>query len=299
MLRVTQHVLTQQDGKYLYQGAPFNGIVYTVLDGKVCAVEMCRDGMVTGPIKNRFLPNHSVHVDGSVLVGYDESPRYFQDELFNGIGYDFYDGHCLTEHYYINGLSAYVVWFTDAGKLNSVDFGEDNDCYGETYEWYASGAIERIEYLHRDEQHNDFVRAGFSWHEDGSTRSIRLSTDYYKNILDIKDRLHLPIFTSQGFARALTGGESVFISGDGCDDELLFDLAADGGLDNTKTLDLTWTRMTPQALDVVRSLDHIQALDVDDRDWSAAFISLTDLQQLAAEMPHLKVTYNDALVASS
>jgi hypothetical protein len=165
MLRILIAAMNEVEGKYWYQGQLFSGVGFFA-HGDHVQGRWINLGLVEEVYSPIFLEAESVfsqlNLTGSLsdydLISYENQP-------FNGIGYEFSDEFCIHEAVVFHGAVHSEAYWNAEGVMLHLSL--DNGKFGEIYEWHPNGERKSI-----DISTNSSFVGHFSFTQEGALRYL-------------------------------------------------------------------------------------------------------------------------------
>lgn len=222
MLRLNIKSLVKFNGKWFYNRHLFNGICFEVIDDVVIAMSIIKDGIWVGEYINPYInkPLGSISmIDSDALTTLnnacdENAPVIYNQEFFTGVSYDFMHGFCTGETYYIDGeTEAHVDYF----KTGSISYLKLHECgVAQTITWFANGGIQNYALFSRERFNVDIRHVA-----SNKICVLCIDGDYFEDIVTLGSCLRFNFFNDKKFFSKIAGDRTLFLSGNGIDDELV------------------------------------------------------------------------------
>lgn len=277
-------LIQSSDGKWLFNGRLFNGVIFSFCEGRLISSVKCIDGNLAGNYQNEYFDDSfDLKVNWEFLTGNDgdhEGPAQFQGKLFTGMAYDMDDGVCTGETRYIDGWPKSYQSYFKTGDIEGLELLEKEPI--QSYFWHQNGVVKTIEISC---QRRTKLNADFD--QRGCLISIGIYGPYFEEVEQFADYLTFPVVISKKYFDGISCGSRVCFFGDSFEDEILEKICNSGGFDKTKEVIMTRTRVTIESISILAACANLKKLTIED-----GAILESDLVELGAKYPNLRINLN-------
>lgn len=255
MIRVKMDALETKDGLYLLKGEIFQGIGYHVSAHQVVAAYSIEQGQLGAKLGSTISPG----MEASGIVSdflepneenYDGEPVSYNSKPFTGLAYEFRKQHCVSEELYLDGCSKRAVTWYLSGNIATYEILDERVI--QDIAWFENGLLKFVKYTEKDVFEFDL-----RFNESNFLTCVRIFGDYFGRLYSLKENLKLNNFDMNFIKHQICADISLYMAGDGIDDDILCSIVESGGLSITQKLHISNTLIGRKGID---SLSHLERL---------------------------------------
>jgi hypothetical protein len=293
MIRINIDALETKDNLYFLNGEAFQGVGYEVSAHQVVAAYQFEQGQRIEKLDSVILPGRDalgVHSDflEPHEENYDGEPFSFNGQPYTGLAYEFRNHRCVSEELYVGGsLQRAITWYP-SGNMDAYEILDED--VTQDIAWFENGQPKFVKYAEKD-----VFLMDFRFSENGLATCAWIEGDYFGRLGALREKLKLSYLDLDYIQHELSVDESVFMAGDGINDEILHSLFDSGGLSGAKAVHLFHTAISGDGIDLLSHLENLEHLIVEsdeDRAVKEALIRLKKAQ------PILKIEWNRTILPS-
>lgn len=285
MLRLKKIALTEEYGKFFYQGNLFTGVAFTTNEGgMVDAIEILA-GIEAGKYFPKYFPVSDCRVIDMEFLEPEDETDYepflcFNGERFTGVAFEFDGVFCTGELLYERGWSDSQVTYYEAGRLESIELIEND--FSQIYQWYENEQVKRYEVAARSS-----FSFNLAFNEDGYLSALGMEGDCFNQARLMSDKLVVPFLKEESFIDDLKAAEFLSLSGHSVTDELFKRLISFGGLEQTESISLLQTAVTKEGLCLLRKENRLNKLLI-----NSDIMNLDDVKLFKSDRPDCYIDFN-------
>jgi hypothetical protein len=291
LLKVKSSALTKVDDIVYLLGARYSGVAFYISDdGEIYDIINYSHGYANGIYQppdeynctdfDIVIDENSMRVDVDMLQSGDSSsytgePFMFRGEAFTGVAYRFQGEFCIEEKLYLDGYYSSIEmgsewYFTGVLKSLDLDYMGNSRCnFGERYGFYEDGMFSRGGFWLIEECNGSRVRTSGGWgfNENSQISGVGITGNYFDRYEEFSLLMKYPhlLPSSKCDMRKFRCASCLILNDDGIDDELVYNISSNHGLDNVKELLINDTSLSADLILGLKDLGNLKKLSICDK----------------------------------
>lgn len=259
MKRIKKNSLEVCDNKYYFEGELFTGVVYSVVGRVVENIFTVENGAISKKPDDFFgFERYSLSIDVSHLhEELDEEPFLYRGRRFTGVAYSFDEDFCIGAQVFEGGYVEKEVGWFKSGVLGFYEgFCEG---VGEFSTWYENGSRNNLKV---SEQGSFRLEADFDPPDE--MKRLSIFGPFLERLSEVSNKLLFPLVDRVEQLNEIKFSHSLYLSGDGVDDDVFGILVSSACFANVYKLHLSNTTLIGESIVELKSKENIKELILDD-----------------------------------